>query len=57
MVITDIGGISDHGDIVQGKAINPLIVKLHEWYTGKMNALGSEDPSTIYKDMIYGKTD
>jgi dihydroorotate dehydrogenase len=55
LVITDIGGISNHRDIVRGKAINPAIVKLHEWYTGKMNAIGSEDPSSIYRNMIYGK--
>ncbi len=55
LVITDIGGISSHHDIAQGRAVNPKIVKLHEWYTGKMNAIATEEPDRIYQNMIFGK--
>lgn len=55
LIITDIGGISSHDDIAHSRSINPKIVKLHEWYTGEMNALGSQDPSKIYQNMIFGK--
>lgn len=57
MLVADVGGIETQSDIAHSRNLNPNIVKLHEWYTGKMNALGSQDPSCIYKDMIFGKTE
>ncbi len=56
LVVTDVGGIENYSDINHARNLNPNIVKLHEWLTGKMNAVGSEDPSTIYKDRIFGKS-
>jgi dihydroorotate dehydrogenase len=55
LVVTHVGGIGSWSDITHSKNLNPNIVKLHEWYTGFMYALGAEDPSAIYKNMISGK--
>lgn len=55
LVVTDVGGIESWSDIVHSRNLNPNVVKLCEWYTGFMNALGEKDPSCIYKDMISGK--
>lgn len=57
LVISHVGGIRYHSDIVRGRALDPKVVKLHEWYTGKMDALATEEPDTIYKNMIFGKSE